>query len=75
LSVEFPADFKTVDMPPVTDRVPPVTPWKQVLCPHRGLTFAVGRWRRPVAAALDVVRRFGGMPISSREHARTEAGR
>ena len=23
-----PADFKTVDMPPATDKVPPVTPWK-----------------------------------------------
>jgi hypothetical protein len=23
-----PADFKTADMPPATDKVPPVTPWK-----------------------------------------------
>jgi hypothetical protein len=23
-----PADFKTIDMPPATDKVPPVTPWK-----------------------------------------------
>lgn len=22
------ADFKTVDMPPATDKVPPVTPWR-----------------------------------------------
>jgi len=22
------ADFKTVDMPPASDKVPPVTPWK-----------------------------------------------
>ena len=23
-----PADFKTVDMPPATDKVPPAAPWK-----------------------------------------------
>ena len=28
LEIVSPADFKTVDMPPATDRVPPVTPWK-----------------------------------------------
>jgi mannose-6-phosphate isomerase-like protein (cupin superfamily) len=28
LEIVSPADFKTVDMPPATDMVPPVTPWK-----------------------------------------------
>ena len=28
LEIVSPADFKTVDMPPATDEVPPVTPWK-----------------------------------------------
>jgi hypothetical protein len=28
LEVASPADFKTVDMPPATDKVPPVKPWK-----------------------------------------------
>jgi len=28
LEIVSPADFKTVDMPPVVDNVPPVTPWK-----------------------------------------------
>ena len=28
LEIVGPADFKTVDMPPATDNVPPVTPWK-----------------------------------------------
>jgi hypothetical protein len=28
LEIVSPADFKTVDMPPATDNVPPVTPWK-----------------------------------------------
>src|SRR5271167_1735695 len=28
LEIVGPADFKTVDMPPATDKVPPVTPWK-----------------------------------------------
>ena len=27
LEIVSPADFKTVDMPPATDKVPPVTPW------------------------------------------------
>jgi mannose-6-phosphate isomerase-like protein (cupin superfamily) len=29
LEIVSPADFKTVDMPPATDKVPPVTPWKK----------------------------------------------
>jgi len=29
LEIVSPADFKTVDVPPATDKVPPVTPWKQ----------------------------------------------
>jgi mannose-6-phosphate isomerase-like protein (cupin superfamily) len=28
LEIVSPADFKTIDMPPATGRVPPVTPWK-----------------------------------------------
>ena len=28
MEIVSPADFKTVDMPPATDKVPPVTPWK-----------------------------------------------
>jgi len=28
LEIVSPADFKTVDMPPASDKVPPVTPWK-----------------------------------------------
>jgi mannose-6-phosphate isomerase-like protein (cupin superfamily) len=28
LEIVSPADFKTVDMPPASDMVPPVTPWK-----------------------------------------------
>jgi hypothetical protein len=39
------------------------------------LTFVVGRWLRPIAAVLDLARRIGLMPISSREQASTEAGR
>ncbi len=27
LEIVSPADFKTVEMPPATDKVPPVTPW------------------------------------------------
>ena len=28
LEIVSPADFKTVEMPPATDKAPPVTPWK-----------------------------------------------
>jgi hypothetical protein len=28
LEIVSPADFKTVEMPPATETVPPVTPWK-----------------------------------------------
>jgi hypothetical protein len=28
LEIVSPADFKTVDVPPATEKVPPVTPWK-----------------------------------------------
>jgi hypothetical protein len=28
LEIVSPADFKTVEMPAPTDKVPPVTPWK-----------------------------------------------
>jgi hypothetical protein len=28
LEIVSPADFKTVDVPPGADKVPPVTPWK-----------------------------------------------
>jgi hypothetical protein len=45
LEIVSPADFKTVDMPPATDKVP-VTPWKQDVLP-RGVNLC----RRPLAAA------------------------
>jgi hypothetical protein len=32
------------------------------------LTFAPGRWLRPIVAVLDVVRRMLVAPTSSREH-------
>jgi hypothetical protein len=32
------------------------------------LTFALGRWLRPIVAVLDMVRRMPAAPISSREH-------
>jgi hypothetical protein len=35
------------------------------------LTFVVGRWLRPVALMLDVVRRLKAVPISSREQVST----
>ena len=37
------------------------------------LTFVVGRWLRPLAFVLDVVRRFKSAPTSSREQVSTEA--
>ncbi len=39
------------------------------------LTFVVGRWLRPIAVVLDLARRLGLMPISSREQGSTEPGR
>lgn len=39
------------------------------------LTFVVGRWLRPLAFVLDVVRRFRMVPTSSREQVSTEANR
>jgi hypothetical protein len=39
------------------------------------LTFVVGRLLRSVAVVLDVVRRFGLLPPSSREHGSTKPGR
>jgi hypothetical protein len=38
------------------------------------LTFVLGRWLRSVAIALDMVRRIGGRPTSSREHRSTALG-
>jgi hypothetical protein len=35
------------------------------------LTFVVGRWLRPTAVLLDVVRRIRAAPISSREQVST----
>jgi len=35
------------------------------------LTFVVGRWLRPLAFVLDVVRRFKLAPTSSREQVST----
>jgi hypothetical protein len=37
------------------------------------LTFVVGRWLRPLAFVLDVVRRFKSAPTSSREQVSTKA--
>jgi hypothetical protein len=37
------------------------------------LTFVVGRWRRPIVVALDVVRRLGLRTTSSREQRSTAA--
>jgi hypothetical protein len=39
------------------------------------LTFVVGRWLASIAAVLDVVRRFGLLPPSSREHGSTKPDR
>jgi hypothetical protein len=39
------------------------------------LTFVVGRVLRSIAVVLDVVRRIGSKPTSSREHGSTEPGR
>jgi hypothetical protein len=36
------------------------------------LTFVVGRWLRPLALVLYVVRRFGTLRTSSREQPSTE---
>jgi len=38
------------------------------------LTFVVGRWLRPIVVVLDVARRIGVVPISSREQRSTEPG-
>ena len=81
LEIVSPADFKTVDVPPATETVPPITPWK---CPPRRiaeegpqmssaeeLTLVVGRWLRPIIMLLYVVRRLGLMTTSSREQRST----
>jgi hypothetical protein len=39
------------------------------------LTFVIGRVLRSVAVVLDMVRRLGLKPTSSREHGSTEPGR
>jgi len=39
------------------------------------LTFVVGRWLRPVMLVLDVVRRLGLWPTSSREQGSTAPNR
>jgi hypothetical protein len=39
------------------------------------LTFVVGRLLRSVAVVLDVVRRLGLLPLSSREQGSTKPGR
>jgi hypothetical protein len=39
------------------------------------LTFVVGRWLRPLAIVLHVVRRIGLVPTSSREQGSTEPNR
>ena len=68
LEIVSPADFKTVDLPPATEKAPPVTPWKQdqVSSPEE-LTFFVDHLPRSVPVVLDVVRRIRSWPTSSRE--------
>jgi hypothetical protein len=39
------------------------------------LTFVIGRWPRPIVVVLDVVRRLGLWPTSSREQGSTELHR
>ena len=39
------------------------------------LTFVVGRWLRPIMLVLDVVRRLGLWPTSSREQGSTALNR
>jgi hypothetical protein len=39
------------------------------------LTFVVGRWLRPIAIVLHVVRGLGLQPTSSREHGSTAPDR
>ena len=39
------------------------------------LIFVVGRWVRPLAVVLHVVRQIGLVPTSSREQEGTETGR
>ena len=39
------------------------------------LTFVVGRWLRPMMLVLDVVRRLGLWPTSSREQGSTALNR
>jgi hypothetical protein len=47
LEIVSAADFKTVDMPPATDKVPPVTPWTK----QGVLLRSINLCRRPPAAA------------------------
>src|SRR3982074_2501507 len=71
LEIVSPADFKTVDVPPATDKAPPGTPWREEVCSAEELTFVVGRWLRPISIVLDVVRQIALRPTSSREHGST----
>ena len=48
LEIVSPADFKTVDMPPATDKVPPVTPWNR---DRHVIPGGINLCRRPLAAA------------------------
>jgi mannose-6-phosphate isomerase-like protein (cupin superfamily) len=68
LEIVSPADFKTVDVEPATEKVPPVTPLEVTdMSSPAELTFVVGRWLRPIVMLLHVVRRLGLGPTSSRE--------
>ncbi len=72
LEIVSPADFKTVDVPPAVDKVPPPTPWRlTAMSSPEELTFVLGRWLRPIVMALYVVRRLGWRPTSSREQRST----
>ena len=72
LEIVSPADFKTVDVPPAVDKVPPADALEvTAMSSPEELTFVVGRWLRPIVVVLDVVRRLGLRPTSSREQRST----
>jgi hypothetical protein len=49
--------------------------WEQLMSSPEELTFVIGRWLRPIAVVLYVVRLFGWLPTSSREQDGTAPGR
>jgi hypothetical protein len=62
-------------MPPATDKVLAGDALDEVVSTPEELTFVVGRLLRSVSQLLDVARRGGPTPISSREQRSTESGR